>query len=97
MAVEHKDLDRANNPAGNHRLASYSQNSCNKKMLKNNSSGYKGVVTVYPRGLNGSIGYRAEISFEGKRVTTKTFETAGEASLVYRVMSEMLHGEFSRV
>jgi hypothetical protein len=41
--VDHRDLDTKNNRIGNLREASHSQNMANRRLFKNNSSGYKGV------------------------------------------------------
>ena len=94
--VEHKDLDKANNTDGNHRLASYSQNRANTPIQKNNSSGYKGVVKLPVSKRTGEPTYRAEIQHDGNRVAVSDLECPVQAAFAYKIMAEMLFGEFAR-
>lgn len=77
---EHKDLDKANNTAGNHRLASYSENRANIPKQANNHSGYKGVIKLPASKRTGEHTYRAEIQHEGNRVAVSGLECPVQAA-----------------
>ena len=96
VVVEHKNLDKAHNAAENHRLASYSQNMANTPMRKQNKSGYKGVIKLPASKRTGEHTYRAEIQHEGNRVAVSGLECPVQAAFAYRIMAEMLFGEFAR-
>ena len=96
VVVEHKNLDKAHNAAENHRLASYSENMANTPIQKNNKSGFKGVIKLPVSKRTGEHTYRAEIQHEGNRVAVSGLECPVQAAFAYRIMAEMLFGEFAR-
>ena len=91
LQVDHIDGNRLNNDISNLRMATQSENNCNQKIQKNNTSGFKGVFydNKYKK-------YRARIKKEGK-IITKFFDTALEAARFYNENAEILHGKFARI
>jgi hypothetical protein len=87
--IDHRDLDRLNNRPDNIRPATHSQNEANRKLRRNNTSGYKGV---YKHGnkFGVKIRYNRSVRFLGY------FDTAEAASEVYQTEAVRLHGEFAR-
>lgn len=88
--TDHKDGNRANNKWANLRVADRSQNGCNKAMQKNNTSGIKGVswCSAYSK-------WKAQLSFQGRRVLAKNFEKIEDAALAVRQAREKYHGNFT--
>lgn len=87
--IDHIDGDQANNKWVNLRPATHGQNCRNQKLRKDNSLGIKGVHH------HGS-GFRASISYEGKRYNLGTFRTVELAKAAYDEAAEKFHGEFRR-
>ena len=92
--LDHSDGDRDNNSIRNLRLATPQQNSANKKLQINNSSGFKGV-RIRPNKA-GNMRWRAVIETKGKNITIGTFATGEEASAAYLEIAKNYHGEFAR-
>lgn len=93
-AIDHKNGDTLDNRKENLRFCTQSQNLQNRRMHKGNTTGYKGVFlsrtkTMPPR-------YRAKITANGKRFSSKIYDTKEEAALAYDAMASHLHGEFAR-
>jgi hypothetical protein len=88
--LDHKDGNGHNNAWDNLRLATDSQNASNRKVFKNNTTGYKGVYFIMENK------YRALITYENKRHHLGYFKTAEMASKAYNEFSKKLHGEFRR-
>lgn len=65
MQIDHIDGDRSNNNIENLRLVLKDENSRNRRISKNNTSGYHGIV--YDKRYEGKI--QAYISNKGKRET----------------------------
>ena len=86
--VDHIDNDITNNSIDNLRGVTYSQNAMNRKIGKNNTSGFKGITK------NGN-GWRSQIIFDGQ-MDDKTFKLKSEAIEYNRIMRESLHGEYKR-
>ena len=76
--VDHIDKNRLNNIVENLRWVSQSENCRNIGMLKNNTSGYKGV-SFYKRYNK----YEANICYEGKKHRLGYFHTAEDAAKAY--------------
>ena len=76
--VDHVDKNRLNNIVENLRWVSSSENSRNRSMRSNNTTGYKGV-SFYKRYNK----YEANISYEGKKHRLGYFETAEQAARAY--------------
>lgn len=89
--IDHVDGNPSNNRIGNLRLATKSQNGCNRGATRLNSTGAKGVC----RARSGR--YRAEICINQKHFRLGEFDTLEEARQAYARKSIELHGEFSRL
>lgn len=92
--VDHINGNILDNRLTNLRCCSISQNLRNRGKNRNNTTGYKGVVKVVRRGLEG---YRAEIRHNYRKRYSGTFPTAVEAAMEYNRMALELHGEFARL
>lgn len=88
--VDHDDGNPLNNTRSNLRVATHTQNMQNRKINKNNTSGFKGVIPWRKK-------WRATIWANGIRHHLGTFKSAEEASEAYGIASENLHGEFGRM
>ena len=88
--VDHKDRQRANNRIDNLRMASHSDNGCNKGRQKNNISGAVGVS--FNR-LNGN--WRVRINRNGRQVFDESFPTRSEAMAARAAAIAKFHGEFA--
>ena len=89
--IDHIDGNPLNNRVENLREATSSQNSCNAKTQKNNTSGHKGILWDKKREK-----WLVRITLEKKHFYLGRYENLEEAIQV--VMSERarLHGEFGR-
>lgn len=90
------DLDHENNIHTDNRLvnlrpATETQNSCNKVMQKNNTSGYKGVYW-YPRGNK----WNALITVNKQKVELGHFSNPIDAAKAYDRSAIKYFGEFAR-
>jgi hypothetical protein len=90
--IDHRDGDGLNNRRGNLRLCTSSQNNCNRKIGKRNSSGFKGVSFYLPTSK-----WLARIGYKGKRRCIGYFNSPEEAAKVYNDKAKILHGEFARL
>lgn len=87
--IDHKDLDTLNNRWFNLRPASQAQQQVNRKLFKNNKSGFRGVYERRGR-------FCAMIRFDKKTFHLGTFGTAEEAAEVVQKAREARWGEFAR-
>ena len=78
--VDHIDKNRLNNIVENLRWVSSSENSRNRSMMANNTTGYKGVSF---HNYKENKKYRAEIRHEGKYYHLGYFHTAEDAARAY--------------
>ena len=92
MTMDHADLDRANNRWANLRLATFSQNGCNRRRRSDATSRFKGVVFHKQHKR-----WWARIRFEGKMKSLGTYATEVEAGRAYADAARRIHGEFARV
>ena len=86
--VDHIDRNELNNRIANLRWATISQNNCNQKLKKNNTSGYRGV-SLYKANT-----WASNIRKDTKRVFLGYSTTPEEAARVYDAKARALHGEF---
>jgi len=84
--IDHKNLDKLDNRLDNLRIATYSENSMNRKVRSDSKSGYKGVA----RQSQYSFQTRVSKYFVG------TYYTPQEAAWMYDQFASQLHGEFAR-
>lgn len=75
----------------NLRIATRAQNNANRRMRKDNTSGYKGVV-AHPDGRR----WIAQIMVNGKGINLGIFETREKAYAAYCLAAAEHHGEFAR-
>ena len=104
LEVDHIDQDGLNCQISNLRLATYSENNCNKKNQKNNTSGSKGIykeVRKYEKEDGSTSIYECWCVRirKDKKAYAKYFPYTDEgfkqAQNWYKQMSLKLHGEFS--
>lgn len=91
--VDHRDLNRTNNGLSNLRWANSAEQSRNRNLQKNNTTGFRGV---YCRKKKKTNTYNACIKMNGKLKSLGYFPTAEEASKVYEAKAKEIHGEFYR-
>lgn len=89
--LDHVNGDKADNRLKNLRLASSSQNSANRILAVNNSTGYKGVV--YRKEFNK---YLARVG-ANPRIIVGYFETAEDAARAYNKAAKELYGDYARL
>lgn len=88
--VDHKDNNGLNNRRSNLRLCTPSQNVWNRGLLKNNTSGFKGVTRDRQSGK-----WMAQIVANKKHRRLGLFETPELAHEAYKKAALELHGEFA--
>ncbi len=91
VRLDHVDRDPLNNTKINLRVATNSQNSCNRTR-KDSFNGWKGVHPVYSRK---STRYQARVSLNGVTYNLGCFATPREAAEAYNKGALRLHGEFA--
>jgi hypothetical protein len=89
--LDHRHGDRLDNRWKQLRLATPSQQVCNRGLQSNNTSGHKGVY-FDPR----EAVWCAYIQLGGVRREYRRCETLAEAVAARREMEERYHGEFRR-
>lgn len=87
--VDHINGDVSDNRVENLRLATPSQNACNRGTQRNNTSGAKGCT--FTRGK-----YQAQIQVDGKYKYLGRFNSLAEAKEVYEKAAATVHGQFRR-
>lgn len=89
--VDHEDLDKGNNRWVNLRPANRSQNGANRRLLSNNTSGFKGVS------WHAKIGkWQAYLTVDGRRHYLGYFISSELASAAYMTEAVKCFGEFAR-
>lgn len=90
--VDHKNGDGTDNRRENLRICNHQQNIRNRKLPKNNTSGFKGVKKTFH---NDMVYYRAVITFNGKRISLGSYKTVELAVSAYNDGAKKYHGEFA--
>ena len=85
--VDHIDNDKLNNSVLNLRFTTHMENQHNRKMNKNNTSGYKGVIKVKNR-------YKANICIGGKLKHLGYFDNINDAVNTRVLMARELFGQY---
>ena len=89
--IDHRFRDKDDNRIATLRIVTPSENSINRGIRKDNTSGYKGVSWSKKTKKWG-----AEITANGNRIFLGYFETAELASDVYMKAAKNLHGKIVR-
>lgn len=90
--IDHINGNRGDNRISNLRQASNSENLCNRKKPKNNTSGYKGVSWNSSRQA-----WQATIRRNGSNKNLGYFATREEAASIYGKAALQYHGEFANL
>lgn len=88
--VDHINHDTLDNRRFNLRPATRSQNGYNRRIFRNNTSGFKGVIWN-----SHSAKYQARIMINSQRIHLGFYSTLNEAAAAYRKAALELHGEFA--
>lgn len=92
MFVDHvKPEESMNNRISNLRLASRSENNCNRRLFKNNKSGVKGV-----RWLPRDRMWQVRVTHQGKVYYGGCFSELADATEAVTKLREKLHGKFAK-
>jgi hypothetical protein len=93
LLVDHQNGDGLDNRRANLRLATHSQNQCNKgKTRKNSSSRYVGVFFEKHSGK-----WVARIVVNGRRIWLGRFTSELDAAMAYDNAAKIYHKEFARL
>lgn len=91
--VDHKEpIATLDNRRANLRIATCSQQQCNQRRRRDNTSGYKGVSRDKARGQ-----WAVYVSVQGKRHYIGRFQSKRRAYKAYCDAAQRLHGEFARI
>jgi hypothetical protein len=93
FVVDHKNLITLDNTRSNLRLATHSQNLCNRKKFKSDATSVFTGVCI----RKGRNKYGAYINHEGKLVWLGTFDNEIDAAKAYDEAAKKYHGEFARL
>jgi hypothetical protein len=88
--VDHINGDGLDNRRANLRAATSMANAQNRRLFRNNTSGYKGV-SWHPQRER----WWAQIMADGKKRSLKLHDTPEEAARAYDVAARELHGDFA--
>jgi hypothetical protein len=89
--VDHINSNTSDNSFANLRLATNSQNACNRGAPSNNTSGYKGVTWKKLKNR-----WSAQIMINSKKKNLGYFDTAEDAYAAYCKAADDFHGNFAR-
>jgi hypothetical protein len=92
VLVDHRDGNTLDNRRANLRLATHSQNSCNRRKRKNTSSRFIGVYFDKYRQCWGAC-----IRYHGKNIWLGRFDSEIDAALAYDAAARIYHGQFARL
>ena len=92
VKADHIDGNTLNNQRWNLRLVSNSVSNINRRIFKNNKSGYRGVWFSAEKRR-----FKAQISVSGTRVLLGSFDTAEEAAEAYNRAAIGFYGEYARL
>jgi len=92
--IDHANGIQSDNRRCNLRIATSSENHCNRGKPKSNTTGFKGV-SRYPR--NKKNPYRSTITINYRHIDLGYFATPELAYAAYCEAAEKYHGEFRRI
>lgn len=90
--VDHKNGNSLDNRKRNLRICTSAQNSRNRKLNCDNTSGFKGVVMHKQKQK-----YMAQIGVDGKNIFLGYHETKEDAARKYNIAAKKYHGKFARI
>jgi len=90
MQIDHRNGQKSDNRLCNLRLADRAENSTNRRVHKNNTSGFTGVTWC-----NRLESWTAHIQVRNRRVYLGSFHAIEDAAAAYRKAAELHHGEFA--
>jgi hypothetical protein len=93
--IDHRDLDRSNNRFCNLRPATPQQNVANRRALRSNLSGIKGIYRHKYRG-KWTGQWRALIGAGGNNTHLGLFRCPAAAHIAYVIAADKAYGEFAR-
>jgi hypothetical protein len=93
MVVDHVNGNGLDNRRFNLRVCTHTQNMQNRKIHRNNQSGFKGVY--FDPQVQG-LPWRAQITANGKKHYLGRFSSPISAHQAYLKAAERFHGEFAR-
>jgi hypothetical protein len=91
--VDHKNGNGLDNRRDNLRLATYSQNACNRRRDKSKTSSRFVGVSFKKRDNN----WAARINYKGKTISLGRFGSELDAAKAYDLAAVKYHGEFARL
>lgn len=89
--IDHRNGDGLDNRRCNLREATHALNMRNKRMYRNNTSGFKGVMRNSGKGLP----WAARIRLDNRRRRLGNYDTPEEAARAYDAAARELFGEFA--
>ncbi len=90
MFCDHRNGNGLDNRRENLRQCTQAENTMNKRIAKNNTTGFKGV------GLNKKTGkFKASIRLKRKLYHIGTYDTAIDAAMAYDNLAIKMYGEFA--
>jgi hypothetical protein len=92
LEVDHIDGDGLNNQRGNLRIVTHQQNMLNRRMQRNNRSGFRGVHF-----LSRTQTWRVGLKINGTLIHRYGFVTPEEAAHTYDELARHYHGAFARL
>lgn len=92
LQTDHINRNGLDNRRSNLRICTASQNQCNRKIQRNNTSGFKGV-SFHKHAAK----WQAHLSMDGVNYHLGLFNTPEEAAHAYDETAQKLHGEFARL
>lgn len=90
ILVDHKDGNGLNNCRDNLRICTHAQNMANRRIQKNNSTGFRGVHV-------NKTAYVAAIKYDGKDHYLGRFKDPNMAAKIYDEAARIHHGRFARL
>ena len=92
LEVDHINGDLLDNRRCNLRICTHGENMRNRRLQRNNTSGYRGVHYFKRDGR-----YVAYIYLNGRKIHIGSYKTDIDAAMAYNAHARDLHGEFARL